>query len=111
MTDPNEVIPVNPADAKPTFVEWYLLHERKLVAVAEHLGHKQLEIIGFEKYPAGNWTHKKLLKAENGPIARYWLSLRSIGRSKHLRVPRFNLECGEELGAAFKEATKEVQWR
>lgn len=106
--------PSNPqevAQDKPTFVEWYLLQERKLVAVAEQLGYKKLEIVGFEKYPAGNWTHKKLLKAETGPIARYWLSLRRTGKSKLLRVPRFNLECGEELGAAFQEATKEVQWK
>jgi hypothetical protein len=106
MPDPG-VQPVDPqelSESKPTFLLWYLKQEKNLIEAAQAV-FPEVSVQAFERAPQGSWKHKKVIFSGKEPVARYWLSLRRTGTSKKLRVPRFNLECGEQLAEAWKAAS------
>lgn len=105
MTLPG-VTPVDPEalrETKPTFADWYVKQEQMLLRAATEAGFTDLNLVAFHDKPVGSWKYKKLLQSGTNPIARYWLSLRRPRKSTKLRVPRFNLECGEALAEKFRE--------
>ena len=113
MTEPG-IKPVDLAElskTKPSFVDWYVKQERTLLQAATDLGLTNLELVAFHDKPVGSWKYKKLLRSNNEPVARYWLSLRRPHKSTTLRVPRFNLETSTELADKFRELSlkKDVQ--